>query len=82
MMSIMKTKYAASCVLFVRPRPADLIRLAITAAPGQGTTVSAVALRRTPVAVAAAPIFGDNSVDVTTPKTIDVARSLRGRPPV
>lgn len=72
---------AAVCVVSVRPRPVGHLLVA-DRADRQGTTVSIAAYRGQDLSGFGAPVQGDTSVLVTTLKTIDVARSRLGRPPV
>jgi hypothetical protein len=72
------TTNAVSCVLSVRLRPVGQILMADNRAQGEGTTVSFAARqgRVEGLVPAAARTFDPDY------KTIDVARSRSGRPPV
>ena len=80
------TMNAASCVLSVRPRIAGPVRLAAAFLMDQGTTLSVATTTGVRVAPIGAGFLGQVSDEVRTVaptyKTLDVARSRSGRPPV
>jgi hypothetical protein len=80
------TTNAVSCVLSVRLRPVGQILMADNRAQGEGTTVSFAARQGRGVAGAGSLVEGLVPAAARTfdpdYKTIDVARSRSGRPPV
>lgn len=82
MKNITMTTNAGVCVVSVRPRPAGQVLTADLRAQGQGTTVSIARYLGLGLIGFGAPFQGDAFVVATTNKTLDVARSRLGRPPV